>query len=1339
MSKSWRGPSQEWRNRISSWEGSSMYKPAPDTGRVNNSFENEAQGFINSLPISVRGALSDEALNALYSYSYNVGVGNFRKRVLPTLQAYVSGKASAQDVASHMYGTNDSKYKGLQNRRSYEKEAFLRGVGSNVSNQSYNDYTKYKYTPTASPFTSTLGKLSAFSPKNSDGYTLPKVGNDANSYWYSYTAMPELKETREDLPTAVEYTPMFSTNTEVNTGSDYLNTIYKEQLEKMQDNVNQDLNAYVQQQDTLDRLNAQMASLGTPSQGNNIFAYGGEMEYNNEMNYGNEMDYRGEEDKLPVLRNLSQAISDAYAPVEESDKSKAMLDIAKNISAIVKNEYNPEVLQPKESQKTDDIPVSVSETVKKRNKVTKPTVVNTPKPTKLIVGTRANTLSPEEANKYEKTLGAPIERADDGSVQAVMSDNGEILGTAPALQLHEAVPTVMNRKDFKALVEAASKDDSAATRLNVYLAEHAGNIPDEDLAPDGILGSHGITREKLNTLQMYYDDPYLRHSASGNFYFNPNAGTLRSIMRSERLAERGLLQSLRGIIGVSTGGWSELGLGVLSGLTHLGHGAFLDNLNSTLDVSDPVGATAEGIYNALPEFDKDNYLGNAVAAGLSGAAYMKGPWWMRAAVGGGSALASLGSQYATRQLSSPHWGNFINSVTPALASALALGLKIRRSPVLNTANSGRITMNTIGGAVVPAIEDFALRETVAETSKWLFGLDDLQAQSLANAASGSFGTAIGARRARKARKAGQEAEVENQGLATEAERQPTFLTKRLRDVMNYSGGYSDPITAFANYRQNMAAESPTSPKIPMMYTGTSYDSSNPHKNTNNPRLDYTKRGVSFGASEGTIYTDSKGNQVRVAGRQELNDQAKQINSTSSSLSFKETTIPIWDYQSGLISLHEGQTIQYGDATISQHTLTPQDPHYNPNKPKENTVLLIHPTTLKVRSEELVGGVLGKNTQIQDTANTLTSLSKRGYTETSSKVEGIQNVDRLLSKGVTEDGVQVDSNLKGAIRTYRTYKHPTDPSKDVITISMVDYTNPGSVREHYTGGVSTINVNQINVTLGVSNRGDFQNQYLTGADSYSSEQVLNIQKQIQEDLDKRLTQYERDRSTSTDTNERSFEERAQDFIMARIENYATPSDAPRKAVKEAASSGFNIKVEKGRNYSKKEVQKMLDDYAVKVQNAVAKSVGRTPAAIQKGQAFARKKMVSIGNRVVTDLGTISYTREELQSKLPELRKCLQDVEKGKNTEKGSASKNKYSYNKLPQDRLQALYKEQQQGRADYGLSIDPKTGNIVSWDDATFTMYPKEAADFGVNAEFNQTYTDNSNYLNALIHFAEKGQ
>lgn len=116
------------QDRIAGWEGDSMTKETVDplSGkrvRKNNSFESEARGFVNALPESIRDkVLSNPQLaDGLYSYSYNVGAGNFRKRVVPTLVAYYNGNATSDDVAQAMWASGDSKLRGLQKRRAVER------------------------------------------------------------------------------------------------------------------------------------------------------------------------------------------------------------------------------------------------------------------------------------------------------------------------------------------------------------------------------------------------------------------------------------------------------------------------------------------------------------------------------------------------------------------------------------------------------------------------------------------------------------------------------------------------------------------------------------------------------------------------------------------------------------------------------------------------------------------------------------------------------------------------------------------------------------------------------------------------------------------------------------------------------------------------------------------------------------------------------------------------------------------------------------------------------------------------------------------------------------------
>jgi GH24 family phage-related lysozyme (muramidase) len=106
-------PSAAIKKRISNWEGSSM--------KTNRSFEEVARDFNASLPQGATSKLSQSQLDGLYSYSYNVGAGNFRKRVNPVLIKYLAGQATIQDVQRSMWASKDSQLRGLAKRRNAER------------------------------------------------------------------------------------------------------------------------------------------------------------------------------------------------------------------------------------------------------------------------------------------------------------------------------------------------------------------------------------------------------------------------------------------------------------------------------------------------------------------------------------------------------------------------------------------------------------------------------------------------------------------------------------------------------------------------------------------------------------------------------------------------------------------------------------------------------------------------------------------------------------------------------------------------------------------------------------------------------------------------------------------------------------------------------------------------------------------------------------------------------------------------------------------------------------------------------------------------------------------
>lgn len=109
-------PSAKIKKDISNWEGSSM--------KTNRSFEAEAKDFNRIVPAEIRSKLSSQQLDALYSYGYNVGMNNLKKRVVPTLTAYTEGKASKEDVQRSMWASRDNELRGLTDRRNWERGLF---------------------------------------------------------------------------------------------------------------------------------------------------------------------------------------------------------------------------------------------------------------------------------------------------------------------------------------------------------------------------------------------------------------------------------------------------------------------------------------------------------------------------------------------------------------------------------------------------------------------------------------------------------------------------------------------------------------------------------------------------------------------------------------------------------------------------------------------------------------------------------------------------------------------------------------------------------------------------------------------------------------------------------------------------------------------------------------------------------------------------------------------------------------------------------------------------------------------------------------------------------------
>lgn len=101
------------RKQISTWEGSTM--------RTNVPFDRMDTMFNQVLPEGALEKLSQEQLDGLYSFAYNVGTGRFKTRTAPTLAKYLQDNATIEDVKGTMWASGDKKYRGLANRRKKER------------------------------------------------------------------------------------------------------------------------------------------------------------------------------------------------------------------------------------------------------------------------------------------------------------------------------------------------------------------------------------------------------------------------------------------------------------------------------------------------------------------------------------------------------------------------------------------------------------------------------------------------------------------------------------------------------------------------------------------------------------------------------------------------------------------------------------------------------------------------------------------------------------------------------------------------------------------------------------------------------------------------------------------------------------------------------------------------------------------------------------------------------------------------------------------------------------------------------------------------------------------
>lgn len=205
-------PSEKIKKQIREWEGSSM--------RTNRSFEKEAKDFQQHLEkAGIFDQMSQDELDGLYSFSYNVGNNTFAERTLPYVVKLYNGTGSLQDVLKNIYGKRDSepKMSGLRSRRKYERELFAKGYNARM--QKLKTKPSYDYRP-YEPSDKTRVELPEFYP-----IFQQQKQNKNQSYWQpEYTPMDQYIEY---LLNNVPELPYYAMN-EVRNGDSFIKPVLQQ-------------------------------------------------------------------------------------------------------------------------------------------------------------------------------------------------------------------------------------------------------------------------------------------------------------------------------------------------------------------------------------------------------------------------------------------------------------------------------------------------------------------------------------------------------------------------------------------------------------------------------------------------------------------------------------------------------------------------------------------------------------------------------------------------------------------------------------------------------------------------------------------------------------------------------------------------------------------------------------------------------------------------------------------------------------------------------------------------------------------------------------------------------
>lgn len=1306
-------PNKQWRNRISAWEGSSMYRPAPDTGRVNSSFQAEASRFLSVLPKKALQKLPEQAINALYSYSYNVGAGNFKKRVVPVLNKYLDGKASLQQVTNSMYATKDSQLRGLQKRRRYERGAFEAAItGKDLTGT--NAYQQYdpltgNYQSSNSPATKRRNIQWTDTINLNDG-SLIQPNQQAPSL------MQQLAHSEEILAEANKRINQVTTRMmpDAQSNDPYINAVYNSSIQDERNVLTNDVKDYVKNQFLLEHSNDFLSNIEYQPYQNNIFKEGGKMpSINSRLTFRSGI-YNTPSDNTQVQPKISE---------EQLKFRKKQL----NIEAAKRKKERAAVNRELEKRRTQQryrIQTIMNLNSKDPNKrfysraalASSNADYTQPKP---IVGTTTKNTS-LNTKKYQSSSNYRINKGDSLSKIALRSG-------IPISDIIKANPQISN---INSINEGETIYLPKVTTLTPFSKEEILKGVDQRTPFEKDRNQYLISKKEQTEAEERYKlklsklSPYERkiqlladeaenaaNEAAISNYISPIRTKQRAtdeIAQNPNLFEKGIA----GIIGGIRAGlyftpyrWLDptfdIANSTIEGLNNflirnkiIEENGIVDNLlgstHNALSMSSPSQNIASFIGDKVQNYDPTNYIGNGIVSSLQSAAFAPGPWQAKLAGAIAGLGSSTGGQYQAEQ------GNelaslFLYATPTSMTNAVS---KVMSSPGFAAANRVRKTVDGVTRGLATAAKDTALGVVGSNVADML-GMSPEEKMGV---------MAITQMLGDKVKIKGKNAQQYIESISP--------VKDRINDVYFASQGNPSPralIDKYLQYRKDKKAGVALNE-----YTGTTIDS--------NDKSHQGKYSSGYGTDEGIIYTDHNGKQVKVVTGRDVDVQQEMLSRTSQDVTFNTTT-PIWSYVSGKLALRPGQTAHYADADIAMRRLDSHDIGYDPKNPSKNVVYEITPTKLK--ATDIGAELMGKENEVQNSRNLREQLLKQGYTEMETHTESWYNSDRARNKGTTtviqkNGGIvqsPIDSNLKGAIRQITTYKNPTDRTKDVIIIGGNDLAQPGSQRMHYAVSNDSNTNARTTTALGISNVDNTAKNYYTKYTSnitpietnlknstiYSPDQANAVLSEVAKDLVQSVKVKD---STSLYKLLLSYIPKINKIVPTKgisLPDNSFKSDHKSYKTPDGKNTVFGV--------TSSDLKRAIKDLVTYAKSQVEQSETIGIKANQQLNAKARAFANSVSYRVRTDLGSIKYTRAELQANLPQLKKRYNELKKGDL----KIEEEKLTSSEI--DKLKAA-----------GYAPDPSTH--------IYSLKKEKAAELGVGGEFMQPYLDDTQILENLIKFAE---